>query len=251
MSDATNNDDWIDDLRLTADETATLWAQKIAMMTTDITRETKPGPAAAKTTVLDAALTTMRADLTPHTADLTPRAAQVLAADEATTIGNLAPALAEQVTARSHAIVILAELMTFHPWTGKQTWTKNTRTHTLEIAATDLACLRPDDYATMTREFDALMKAVRRKNIKWGRVAVISAAGVGLGIATGGLAAPAIGGAVGGAMGLTGAAATSAGLAALGGGSIAAGGFGVAGGTLIISTAGGLLGAGLAATGAR
>ena len=41
--------------------------------------------------------------------------------------------------------------------------------------------------------------------------------------ATGGLAAPFIGGAIGSAMGLSGAAATSAGLAALGGGSLASG----------------------------
>lgn len=61
--------------------------------------------------------------------------------------------------------------------------------------------------------------------------------------ATGGLASPfvaagtaTIGGMVGGAMGLSGAAATSAGLAAIGGGSVAAGGFGVAGGAAVVTT---------------
>lgn len=50
--------------------------------------------------------------------------------------------------------------------------------------------------------------------------------------------APAVGAAIGGMMGLSGAAATSAGLAFLGGGSLAAGGFGMAGGTiLVVSTA--------------
>ena len=59
-------------------------------------------------------------------------------------------------------------------------------------------------------------------------------------VATGGLAAPAIGAAVGSSLlGLSGAAATSAGLAALGGGSIAAGGLGVAGGTLLVQAVAG------------
>ena len=59
---------------------------------------------------------------------------------------------------------------------------------------------------------------------------------------TGGLAAPAIGAAVGSAMGLSGAAATSAGLAAIGGGALAAGGLGMAGGTAIISAVAAALG---------
>ena len=47
-----------------------------------------------------------------------------------------------------------------------------------------------------------------------------------------------VGAAIGGYMGLSGAAATSAGLAALGGGSIAAGGLGMTGGTAVVVTAG-------------
>ncbi len=63
-------------------------------------------------------------------------------------------------------------------------------------------------------------------------------------VVTGGLAAPAIGAAIGSSLlGLSGAAATSAGLATLGGGAIAAGGLGVAGGTLLIQAVAG--GAGL------
>jgi Protein of unknown function (DUF726) len=65
--------------------------------------------------------------------------------------------------------------------------------------------------------------------------------------ATGGLAAPAIGGFIGANfLGLSGAAATSAGLATLGGGSIAAGGMGMAGGTMAVSGLFGLAGAGVA-----
>ena len=61
---------------------------------------------------------------------------------------------------------------------------------------------------------------------------------------TGGLAAPLIGGAIGAAMGLSGAAAVSAGLAFLGGGAIAAGGLGMAGGTVVLIGGGAILGAG-------
>lgn len=86
-----------------------------------------------------------------------------------------------------------------------------------------------------------------KKNLARGTktlVAAIPAAGA---VATGAVfMAPAIGGAIGVvAGGYSGAAATSYGLALLGGGSIAAGGLGVAGGTAAIGIGGGLLGGGL------
>lgn len=56
------------------------------------------------------------------------------------------------------------------------------------------------------------------------------------------LAAPFIGATIGTGMGLSGAAATSAGLAALGGGSLAAGGAGMAGGVLFVSATGAAVG---------
>ena len=72
------------------------------------------------------------------------------------------------------------------------------------------------------------------------------AAGVtlaGVGAAATFVAAPAIGGVIGvQLLGLKGAAATSAGLAKLGGGALAAGGLGIAGGTTILTAAGGALG---------
>jgi hypothetical protein len=81
--------------------------------------------------------------------------------------------------------------------------------------------------------------------IKIAGITLFALAGVAL---TAGVAAPAIGGAVGaGAMGLSGAAATSAGLAALGGGSLASGGLGMAGGTAVLGALGGFGGAGLGA----
>ena len=60
-------------------------------------------------------------------------------------------------------------------------------------------------------------------------------------------AAPAIGGAIGVWGGLSGAAATSHGLALLGGGSLAAGGFGMAGGTVVVTAAGAGIGSAMGA----
>jgi hypothetical protein len=82
------------------------------------------------------------------------------------------------------------------------------------------------------------------------RLRMLKIAGLGLGaaaagIATAGVAAPAVGGAIGGAMGLSGAAALNAGLAFLGGGSLAAGGFGMAGGTTVLAALGATGGGGL------
>ncbi len=74
------------------------------------------------------------------------------------------------------------------------------------------------------------------KKAAWGVIAAVA-----LG-ATGGLVAPVIGGAIGGLMGLSGAAATSAGLAFLGGGAIAAGGAGMAGGVVALIGGGAVLG---------
>ncbi len=164
---------------------------------------------------------------------------------------ELAPILANAVRIRSACLVILAELMTFSPWTDETKWGSAPRESALRTAAGDLAGLRETDFATMTEEFEGLVRALRRKSIKWGRVAAVSVLGIGAGALTAGWAAAPIGAAIGGTMGLTGAAATSAGLAMLGGGSLAAGGFGVAGGTLLLTSVGGLAGGGVAAAGVR
>ena len=79
-----------------------------------------------------------------------------------------------------------------------------------------------------------------------GRAAKIAAVGAGalvLGAAGGWVAAPMVGSAYGTTiLGLSGAAAHNAGLAALGFGSLASGGFGMAGGSMVVAAAGGLLG---------
>ena len=65
---------------------------------------------------------------------------------------------------------------------------------------------------------------------------------LGIGAAALLLVAPYLAGAIGGLMGLSGAAATSAGLAFLGGGSLAAGGFGMAGGYVAVMAGGAIFG---------
>ncbi len=90
------------------------------------------------------------------------------------------------------------------------------------------------------------VELLRRDDRNYGgilKTGAITAATALAGISLGVLAAPAIGGAIGvAAMGLSGAAATSAGLAWVGLGSLASGGFGMAGGTAIISAVGSALG---------
>ncbi|MEV0297524.1 hypothetical protein [Nocardia sp. NPDC050710] len=163
-----------------------------------------------------------------------------------------APGLAAEFTERDRAVILLANLLVFDPWTGRVGWTQKVhRAASAEVAAL-LPGLRPDDYDAMRRELDAVLKQLRRKSIRWGRLAVVTVVGLGVGVATGGVAAPAIGAVVGSSLlGLSGAAATSAGLAALGGGSLAAGGFGMAGGAALVTGVGGLAGAGVAGAGAR
>ena len=155
------------------------------------------------------------------------------------------------VVSRSRALLLLVELVTYEPWGAEARWVPTSRRGGLEVVAGHLAALRPGDLRAVTGEFDAVLRALARRNIRWGRVAVASAAGLALGVASMGVAAPLIGAAIGGALGFTGAAATSAGLATLGGGSLAAGGFGMAGGTALLAGLGALGGAGAGAAGSR
>jgi hypothetical protein len=94
------------------------------------------------------------------------------------------------------------------------------------------------------RAYEEALEAIPPSTF-WYKVVIVAAAAIVAAI-TGGVAAPAIGGALGAAMGLSGAAAVSAGLAALRGGAIAAGGFGMAGGTAVLIGGGAILGAGVA-----
>lgn len=90
------------------------------------------------------------------------------------------------------------------------------------------------------------------EDFDWGKAALIGGIAVGGGLLTfltAGAAAPAVGGMIGTqVLGLSGAAAVNAGLAAVGGGSLAAGGLGMAGGTAVITSVLGAGGAAVAGT---
>lgn len=77
---------------------------------------------------------------------------------------------------------------------------------------------------------------------RFSTIAAVSVAGVAVVGPLAFVAAPAIGGAIGASAGLSGAAATSHGLAVVGFGSVAAGGLGMAGGTAVVTAAGAGLG---------
>ena len=106
--------------------------------------------------------------------------------------------LGKQIPSRSRALAVLVELFTFHPWTGSTPWRPNARKQSLQRLSKDLPALRPDDFTAVEREFTELLRSVRRKTIRWGRVAAVGVAGLGVGAAGGFWAAPLIGAAIGG-----------------------------------------------------
>lgn len=61
---------------------------------------------------------------------------------------SLAPTLAQKVHPRSASVVILAELITFSPWTDATTWGPGVRKTELRTAADDLTALRKTDLVT-------------------------------------------------------------------------------------------------------
>ncbi|MGX1809363.1 hypothetical protein ACWIGI_26880 [Nocardia sp. NPDC055321] len=153
------------------------------------------------------------------------------------------PEIFSVLTRRSRALLLLIDLYGFEPWEeGK--WEKAVRAEILTAAHQSMGPLHPEDLQGVETAYkDAIKKLSTTGN--WSKYALLAGAGLGLGLLTGGLAAPAIATAYGAAvLGYSGAAATSAGLAAIGGGSLAAGGLGMAGGTAIITGVGGALGIG-------
>lgn len=111
-----------------------------------------------------------------------------------------------------------------------------------DIAGTALYALS-NQWATAMTQTEQVRRSYKRALKRLGtdssspafRLALVTGS-VAVGVASGGIAT-AVGTAIGGAMGLSGAAATSAGLALLGGGSLAAGGFGMAGGATLVTLA--------------
>lgn len=153
------------------------------------------------------------------------------------------PQISSVVARRSRALLLLIDLYGFEPWVeGK--WDKAVRAEALAAAHRSMDQLHPEDLpAVETAYKDAIKKLSKASN--WTKYALLAGAGLGLGVLTGGLAAPAIAGAYGAlVLGYSGAVATSAGLAAIGGGSIAAGGLGMAGGAALITGFSGAAGVG-------
>lgn len=238
MGDA---DDLADQLTLTPGEVVTLHALRLQMMRTDISKERRDAVKERKQLVFNEF----------HREFLV---ASRIAGEGVSSRLFKPEGVAELTVAiemRSRAMILLIDLMTFNPWDASLKWVSAVRQDALRTVTEQLAGISQDDLDFATRQFDALMRQLKRKSIKWGRVAAVSAVGLGVGAATAGLAAPAIGGVIGASLGLSGAAATSAGLAMLGGGSIAAGGFGVFGGTILLTSVGGVFAAGAAGTSAR
>ena len=248
-----SSDDFASEFRLDPAHLLALRGLQVAMMRNDVAAERRETKARRKTEQLGCFTTALADEVLnlANGADLPTAAVHDDGSVDVNRLVELAPELAEQITDRSHAIVVVVELMTFNPWAGGLSWAPKAREKAIVEAADHIGGVTPDDFAAVTKEFEALMKQLRRKSIRWGRVAAVSVVGLGVGVVTAGWAAGPVGAAIGSTMGLSGAAATSAGLAALGGGSIAAGGFGVAGGTMLITGVGGVAAAGAAATGAR
>lgn len=163
-------------------------------------------------------------------------------------LAQAALVLAQHVTVTARVYLLLIELYSFYPWSpeSKVGWVSRARDESLTTLAMKMPAGSDKAFKKVKKEFKRILARLRRDNTNWWKVGGLAVGGAAVGVLTLGLAAPVIGAAIGGFMGLSGAAATSAGLAMLGGGSLAAGGLGMAGGTLIVAGAGGAV-AGVAA----
>src|SRR5690606_32313813 len=99
------------------------------------------------------------------------------------------PEISSVVTRRSRALLLLIDLYGFEPWLeGK--WDKAVRAEALSAAHASMDQLHPEDLqAVETAYKDAIKKLSKASN--WTKYALLAGAGLGLGILTGGLAAPA------------------------------------------------------------
>ena len=142
---------------------------------------------------------------------------------------------------------IVSEIALSDPWTGKSSLVRHkiddhVRRIVLKELATNFLWLTPD--SKINTVLDDVLPDVKSATIDFGRVLKLTAAVAGGAVIGGLVLAPHIGAAIGAGMGLSGAAATSAGLAALGFGSLASGGLGMAGGMMVIGITSGVIGGG-------
>lgn len=246
-----------DKLRLTADEDFILTAWQYRMMQRDIAASKGkylPAKRDVRNSFRTAAVESIlqRADPTwsPAVASAVTALAGVGEGPNLEALEDAAPELSPVVTKRSRALLLLIDLYGFEPWTeGK--WNKAARAECLSEAHQAMDQLHPEDLAAVETAYKDAIKKLSKTG-SWKKYGLLAGAGLGLGVLTGGLAAPAIAGAYGTVvLGYSGAVATTAGMAALGGGSIAAGGLGMAGGAALITGVTGAAGAGAAALGGR
>lgn len=158
--------------------------------------------------------------------------------------------LGDAVSDIGDIVTICSELVLLNPWGAESgIYTKDIDEHVRRLFLKEVAAATSIDDSDIWIDLMlgrylelaiSKMKSVQRNPKKW----MYAAAGAAMG---GFVLAPHIGAAVGMAMGLSGAAGTSAGLALLGGGSIASGGLGMLGGTYLVAAASTAVGAGAGA----
>lgn len=154
-------------------------------------------------------------------------------------LGNVAYLLAAQWS-RDDALTFLIDLAFLNPFAPYELAFKPSDFEAALTRVGRMVGVRDEDVAHMLHTRDEALKA--HSHINWQKIALYGLGGLAI-VGTGGwLAAPIIGAAIGTAAGLSGAAATSYGLAILGGGSLAIGGAGMAGGMWLVTGVGAALG---------
>lgn len=244
-------------LELSADEDFVLTAWQYRMMQRDIAASKGKHLPAKRSTRNSFRTAAVESILKREDATWSPAVAEAVNAlgrdgesPDLEALEDAAPELSPVVAKRSRALLLLIDLYGFEPWAeGK--WDKTVRAECLAEAHRSMNQLHPEDLAAIESAYKEAIKKLSKSG-SWSKYALLAGAGLGLGVLTGGLAAPAIAGVYGTVvLGYSGAVATTAGMAALGGGSIAAGGLGMAGGAALITGVTGAAGAGAAALGGR
>jgi hypothetical protein len=244
-------------LELSADEDFILTAWQYRMMQRDIaTSKGKQLPSkrdvrnSFRTAAVEAIAQRNEDDWSHAVAEAVHRIAAADEVPDFEALEDAGPEVSSVVPKRSRALLLLIDLYGFEPWV-KGKWDKDARDETLTEAHQAMDQLHPEDLDSVETAYRDAIKKLSTSG-SWTKYALMAGAGVGLGVLTGGLAAPAIAGAYGTlVLGYSGAVATSAGMAALGGGSVAAGGLGMAGGAALITGVSGAAGAGAATLGGK
>lgn len=223
----------LNDLSFSSDELLMLRLLEMAVLSNDFEASTGSGRTLKRTNLKEVVRLTEAFALETGLNDVTdiitqPRARIVPSSDE---IEAIAIAHSPRVRESSRELLFL-ELIAGVKLLKGSAWVARDES----LASAGRLLFRPFNVSDATERRRRYSKAVKRlageavsPSLRLG----LLGGAVTLSLASGGIAT-AIGSAIGGAMGFSGAAATSAGLAFLGGGSLAAGGFGMAGGTILV-----------------